>query len=153
MMINCRAVNNKGANNQEPLCSSWLTSNYWYSYRLHSMDHHKHKHSPIVVITVTEYSSASLKVQRGWPPSAVDVSIRPPRVAATIEPSKRRSCSCTSIVQLRSYSTLRRSNKNRNRFTILKDSGVVMMAGIAGAFCVLSDTCQRHTHTLFDLIS
>lgn len=62
---------------------------------------------PIVVISVIEYNSASVNVHRGsLSPIA---SLSPPLVAFIIEPSKRRNCSCTSIVQLRSYNTFKRS--------------------------------------------
>lgn len=80
---------------------------------------------PMVVMTVTEYSSASLNDQLcpSVEAAAVDGSMSSlsaalvpsrwwfalPLVAATIDPSNLRSCSCTSIVQLRSYNTLRRS--------------------------------------------
>lgn len=67
----------------------------------------KRKDLPIVVMTVTEYSNASLNDQRGK--RSPIVSINPPFVAATIEPSKRLNCSCTNRVQFRSYKTLRRS--------------------------------------------
>lgn len=84
-------------------------------------------YSPMVVMTVTEYKRASLNDQLGvvvvWGASneevanAGDGSMGPPRlpkrflVAATMDPSKRRSCSWTSIVQFLSYSTLRRSER------------------------------------------
>lgn len=74
-------------------------------------------------MTVTEYSSASLKDQLGLSTedeataAAVDGSTSSPGgrpfVDATIDPSNLSNCSCTSIVQLRSYSTFRRSAKVR----------------------------------------
>lgn len=57
-------------------------------------------HLPIVVITVTEYKSASLNDHRGK--RSPIVSAIPPFVAFIIDPSKRRNCSCTNIVQFRS---------------------------------------------------
>lgn len=67
----------------------------------------------MVVMTVTEYNNDSLKDQPG-PSSAKEeataaavdgsTSRRPSRpfVAATIDPSNLRNCSCTNIVQFRS---------------------------------------------------
>lgn len=88
---------------------------------------------PIVVMTVTEYSKASLNDQL-WPsmedaaastpalpPAADDGSTSSllfpsrPLVAATMVSSNLRNCSCTSIVQLRSYNTLRRSAEGQSK--------------------------------------
>lgn len=67
---------------------------------------------PIVVISVIEYNSDSVNVHRGKRSPMVSVS--PPFVAFIIEPSKRRNCSCTSIVQFRSYNTFKRSANRQN---------------------------------------
>lgn len=64
---------------------------------------------PIVVISVIEYNSASVNVHRGKRSPIASVS--PLFVAFIMLPSKRRNCSCTSIVQFRSYSTFKRSAK------------------------------------------
>lgn len=67
---------------------------------------------PIVVISVKEYKSASVKDHRGN--RSPIASVNPPFVAFMIEPSKRRSCSCTSIVQFCSYSTFKRSAMDKH---------------------------------------
>lgn len=81
---------------------------------------------PIVVISVMEYKSASVNVHRGNRSPIASVS--PPFVAFIIEPSKRRNCSWTSIVQFRSYSTFKRSAKQTKQhkisFTHIKSLGV-----------------------------
>lgn len=68
---------------------------------------------PIVVITVTEYSRASLNDQRGK--RSPMTSVKPPFVDFIIEASKRRSWSCTNIVQFRSYKTFNRSGNIKKK--------------------------------------
>lgn len=65
----------------------------------------------MVVMTVTEYNNDSLKDQPGPSPVNEEAAAAPvvdgstsrrPFVAATIDPSNLRNCSCTNIVQFRS---------------------------------------------------